>query len=351
MKMLGDVLAGTVVCRVLAARYPTAEIHYLVNKNTHAVVAHQPNIHRLIVFQPDKQSGIRSFWRFVQAIRAQQYDLVYDLYGKTQSQLISLFSGAAERISYHKWYSAWCYTQTVKRTRLRRTIAGPAIENRLRLIYRDEPLPTNVPLPTIYLSAAEQQQADRMLAQAGLSDKTLIMVSAFGSSERKTWPLAYTAQLLDYLVGHYAVELLLNYLPKQADDAEQLYLLCHSDTRRHIHLDLYADELRLFLALLNRCRAVIGNEGGAINMGKALKLASFSVYAPWIDPDGWGIGEDDHQHMSVHLRDFEADMYRQTPMKKLKPKASELYLKLTPERVMPKFQLFCQSHLSSHFRQ
>lgn len=345
MKMMGDVLAGTVVCETIKQQQPTAEIHYLVNRNMQAILDNHPAIDKLLLFDANNKHRSRTWWQLLQTVRSQQYEVIYDLYCKTQSQLISLFSGVPRRISYDKWYSRWCYSDTVYRQNRRTTTAGPAIENRLRLVYQNQPLPQVMPLPKIYLSSREQAAADQQLHLAKLNHQSLVMVSALGSGDKKTWPLSHTAAMLDVLVANYQVALLLNYVPNQRQQAEQLYHACQPETRSAIHMEVYGENLRAFLALLNRCRAIVGNEGGAINMGKALNRPSFSIYAPWVNPDTWGMAEDGMKHSAVHLRDFEPKLFQVKRYKTLKPQAAELYQQLTPKRVLPKFADFCQHNL------
>lgn len=336
MKMMGDVLTSSLLCSALKTKYPLAKLHFLVNANTVPVVLGHPDIDELIIFKPDDGGSMRSFWRFIKTIKQQKYDHVYDAYCKTQSNLISLFSGASVRVSYYKWYSSWCYSQTIRRRQHASTPAGLAIENRLRLIYKDAEISERIYMPKIYISDQERAVADQLLTKAGLGNKNLVMISALGSHDNKTLPLPFMARILDHVVSHNSVELLFNYLPQQQAQAEQLYDLCQPETQQHIHLQVFADSLRGFLALLNRCQGIIGNEGGAINMGKALSLSSFSIYAPWIDPAGWGIFEDGQKHQSVHLQDYNATPYGAIPyedveMKKLKGQAGVLYQQLKPE--------------------
>ena len=45
--------------------------------------------------------------------------------------------------------------------------------------------------------------------------------------------------------------------------------------------------------------------------------------------------EDGKAHVSVHLEDFEPELYSQQKAKQLKNQASELYTKLSAERIIP----------------
>ncbi|MCB0447661.1 MAG: lipopolysaccharide heptosyltransferase family protein, partial [Gelidibacter sp.] len=89
--------------------------------------------------------------------------------------------------------------------------------------------------------------------------------------------------------------------------------------------------LRDFLAVTHYCTALIGNEGGAINMAKALAIPTFTIFSPWIKKEAWNMFDDGKNHVSVHLKDYDNQPYSNVNHpKKLKSKALDLYLKFKP---------------------
>ena len=52
--------------------------------------------------------------------------------------------------------------------------------------------------------------------------------------------------------------------------------------QKQIYFDVFGETLRDFLAITYHCDALIGNEGGAINMAKALNVPTFTIFSPWI---------------------------------------------------------------------
>src|SRR5690606_2624660 len=84
-----------------------------------------------------------------------------------------------------------------------------------------------------------------------------------------------------------------------------------------------------FLALSSYCTAVIGNEGGSINMAKALSIPTFSIFSPWIDKETWGMFENE-KNVSVHLKDFKPDVFKSKEVKKIKKETLTLYQEFKP---------------------
>ncbi len=79
-KMIGDVLAGSIICNTLKATYPDAQIDYLVYDFTKPVIQNNPNIDNIIIFKEDYRKSKIDFLKFLFEIRKKKYDAVVDAY-------------------------------------------------------------------------------------------------------------------------------------------------------------------------------------------------------------------------------------------------------------------------------
>lgn len=312
--MIGDVLTSSLLCKYLKRWNPSIMIHFVANQHTLPVLENNPNIDEIIVFGDHFQKNKSAFYRFIKEQQKSHYDIVIDLYGKIESQLISLFTPAKQKISYHKWYSSWLYTSAIKRNDKNPSQYPLALHHRNQLIM---PLVGDDFIfdqePELYLTAKETEQA-RFLVQHRNPNKKLFMVSVLGSSENKTYPLDQLAKMLDHLCLKHPVEMVFNYMPKQQDRIDSLLDFLDPKTKKQLLLPSAPKSLREFICLLSQCDAVIGNEGGAINMGKALKKPSFAIFSPQIKKEGWH--KDDPNHFAVHLSDYKTDYTFQSIHKK-----------------------------------
>ena len=126
-------------------------------------------------------------------------------------------------------------------------------------------------------------------------------------------------------------QLLFNYIPNQLEEARAIFNLCSDETKSKIFFDVFGSDLRSFLALTSYCKALIGNEGGAVNMTKALDIPTFSIFSPWISKESWNLFEDDKSNVSVHLKDFKPELYKNVKdPKRLKSNSLELYKEFEP---------------------
>jgi len=90
---------------------------------------------------------------------------------------------------------------------------------------------------------------------------------------------------------------------------------------------------------------IIGNDGGAINMAKALGKPSFIIFSPWIDKKGWATFEDGINHVSLHLNEFKPNLFEGKTAKIVKKETVSFYKEFTPELIYPTLSTFLETHL------
>ncbi|MHA7057809.1 glycosyltransferase family 9 protein [Aquimarina sp. M1] len=343
-KMIGDVLTSTIICEALRKEHPDATIHYLVNSSTKPVILENPFFDHIIEFKNDYRNSKKSFYFFLKEIKKSRYDLVIDAYGKLESNLISYFSRAPEKVSFYKWYTKFLYSKVIKRRPEPITNASIAIENRLRLVYPEDQITSNIIQPKIFLTEEEKKSATLFLETNQIAKKKpLIMISVLGSEMRKTLPFNFMANVIDEIVTTTDADILFNYIPNQEKDARAIYEATSESTQKHIHLDVFGKSLRDFIVILYHCDVLIGNEGGAVNMAKALGKPTFTIFSPWIIKKDWNMFEDGVWHDSVHLYDFKPELYGDKTPKEMKDKALELYKSFSSELIIPKLKAYLEN--------
>lgn len=321
--MIGDVLASTVICETLKNEQPDWEIHYMIQPNTLAVVENNPLIDKVIFFEPEKHRGFFKLITFGKSLSAEKYDAIIDAYGKWESILPAYFCGAKIRIGFQKWYTSFLFTNTVVQEK---NVEGSAIRHRLQLAEALLKTKAETIFPKIYLSDYEINQAKTIIKERLNPTSKIIMISVLGSGNNKSLPPEKMAKTLDKITEEN-VQLLFNFMPNQEQEAKVIYDLCLPKTQQKIIFDLYTKSLRTFLAVLSQCDALIGNEGGAVNMAKALNIKTFTIFSPWINKSSWNILTDGENHIAVHLKDYFPEIYGHNNPKEFKSKSLELYEK------------------------
>lgn len=311
-KRIGDVLTSTIISNNIKKEYPNAIVDFMCYENCVDVLKNNPNIDNIIVLKEKTRKNYGALFKFIFKIRSKHYHAVIDVYSKLETNLITLFSGAKYKISYKKGYSRIFYNYNIERlSNGTNSKIGLAIINRIKLLSPLIKKEITDYKPKIFLTNNEVLEAKNLLGKFPLKpNNPTFMIGVLGSEWYKTYPLEKMAELLDYTVQQTQANLLFNYIPKQTEEAKKLYDLCKPETQSHIYFDLYAKSLRSFLGLLSQCQALIGNEGGAVNMAKALNVPTFSLFSPSVDMETWQIFEDD-RNVSIHLKDLKPEIYQQ----------------------------------------
>jgi heptosyltransferase-2 len=288
-----------------------------------------PDVDKLIAIGPEDLQLSGNLTAFAKAIRKSNYDIVIDAYGKIGSAMLAKFSGAEESIGYKKSYLNLFYKYTVPQKSPTSLTKGEALGSRLNLLL---PLfePSGEFVPRIYLSEIEKRTARETLSTHALQlNEPLTMISILGSSHDKSLPATYMAEVMDKIAKEGA-QMLLNFAPHQFEEALAIVSLCKPVTKKKVFQDLYEPDLRKSLAIMGQMDGVIGNEGGAINMAKALGVPTFTLFSPWIRKEVWNINEG-RNHVAVHLIDYHPDKYKGKIPKDVKDQTQELYQLFKPQ--------------------
>ena len=344
-KRIGDVLTSTIICNNLKAKFPDAVIDYMCYPNSVDVLKENPSIDNIIPLSNKVRKSTPSFFKFIYKIRSNKYDVVIDVYSKLETNLITLFSGAKYKVSYRKWYTKAFYNYTYERLDAVESEHGLAIENRLMLL---KPLIsekiTNVK-PKIFLKDSEINNAKNLLKSHQVDpEKPLIMFGILGSETYKTYPLEGMAKIIDFTVAKTKGTIIFNYVPFQKDLALEVYNYCNEETKKHIILDLYSTELREFLALLSQCEMLIGNEGGAVNMAKALDVPTFSIFTPSVRKETWQLFENEAKNASIHLKDLKPEIYQQFTEQQIKDRTFEYYAEYPLDLMLEKLATYFEEY-------
>ena len=339
-KMIGDVLTSTILFERIKKKYPHAELHFLINTHTFPAVENHPHVDQIVFFSPKVEQNYWELLKFLWRIKKQKYDVVIDVYGKLSSNLISIFSGAKTKIAYYKPYTSFIYTHPIKRLKTAENGLSLALENRLKLLTALD-IEFMALSPKIYLSNSEKEHAKSFLQKNGIRlDNPIAMISVLGSSASKTYPKHYMAKLIEELAKVENIQILFNYIPSQKNEVEQVYKNCNTETRDKIFFDVYAKSLRDFIAVSHHCTVVVGNEGGAINMAKALGVPTFAVFSPKINKKNWLGKQELTKHFAIGIEDILDTKARE----QLKPE--ELYEKMKPEHIVHELKAFIEKFLN-----
>ena len=344
-KRIGDVLIASIIANNYKAKYPDSVIHFMAYDFTHGVLMNNPNIDTIISINDKELKKLPVLLKLIIAIRKEKYDVIFDPYSKTQSKLICKFSGAKQTIGHksRKKIGNWGYythpTQPLKKSD---KPCGKAIEDRAHLLEYEGQFESIDYVPKLFLT--DKEKSENWLGK--YSNKKVIVLGVLGSTPQKSMPYQYVAQLVDYITTHFDTYILFNYSPNQKYEAQKIYEMCQN--KSNIILDIYAQSIRDFVKLMNLCDALVANEGGSVHIAKALNKPTFTIFSPYVNKEHWASFEDGTLHKSVHLLEMKPDLYTgftSKERKEIEKNPQEMYLKLTPEMIIPQLEIFLRDNL------
>jgi len=299
-KFMGDVLMTSTLFRSLKEKFPEAELHYLIGKNSFPVIQNHEYIDKIIYFE-------NRFFKTLKSVQKEKYNVILDAYSKVETGLFSLFTQPKKSIGFYKKYTSFLYTNPVRRKeKASSELLTTGIEHRLQLL---EPLGISYKIqkPEIFISQNEKDQAESLLKKLGINfSKKIVMLSTFGSTAEKSYP--YIHSVIEK-IAEQDVQILCNYLPNQKEDFLKIYTKLSKQAQDKVFEDFDTKNLREFIAVISFCNALIGNEGGATNISKALDIPTFSIFAPFINKYSWNWFEDGIKNDSAHITDFLVDSF------------------------------------------
>jgi heptosyltransferase-2 len=153
---IGDVVLATAVAEKLHSYYPESTIHFLVRNGNESLLLDHPFISKVWVW--DKQnSKLNNLLQIATSIRKEQYTHVINLHRFASSGLITLLSGAKNKIGFDKNPLSFCYSLKGKHI-----ISEPYSATPVHEVARNQSLiaewtDSEYALPKLYPSANDYQ--------------------------------------------------------------------------------------------------------------------------------------------------------------------------------------------------
>ncbi len=98
---IGDVVLATPLIEKLRARFPDAEIDFMLRKGNESLLLHHPFLHEVIVWNK-KQDKLRNLLSLLLRIRRSRYDKVINVQRFASTGFLTAFSAARETIGFDK---------------------------------------------------------------------------------------------------------------------------------------------------------------------------------------------------------------------------------------------------------
>ena len=285
---IGDVLFTTPLVRTLKDIFPQAGICYLANRRSAAVLADNPNIERVFIYERDEFQQIRNksffFWvksnlAFLKQLKNEHFDIVFDFSLNSQYGFFSWYAGIKQRIGYDFKNRGRFLTKKIRLSGYR--------DKHIVEYYGDLMMSLNIELKhkdlELYINKDDVEQANRLLEQKGIKDGELLVGVIPGAGRSwgkqasfKHWLPERFAELSDKIVEKYKAKIIMmgDVFEKELSQS----VLSHMHQKA---IDLTGStSIGVLAALLKRMKLVITNDGGPLHMAVAVGTKTVSIFGP-----------------------------------------------------------------------
>jgi heptosyltransferase-2 len=273
---MGDILVASPLLPNLRRAFPESYIAFLVDKKFNEVLRGNPYIDEFIEFDREHIARSRGLKRimmeiaFLRRIRAERFDTVFDLLGSLRTAILSVASGAKERVGYTYRVRKLFYNRRVL-ARNPQYVVDYNLDSlrRLGITICDK---------DIYLPSSESDAsfADEWLSSKGIDNKRPV-VGLFpgGGWESKRWPLEHFSRLGDMLASDLKARVLVMGGPQERDSVRRIASSMSQEQNEVLDISLSR-----FAALVSRLDLFVSNDSGPRYLAVAAGVPSIGLFGP-----------------------------------------------------------------------
>ena len=276
LRAIGDVVLSTAVIPNLKKIYQSAAIHFAVEPAGKEVITGNESIDRVVVLPAKKTKQSFSLKRmiesirFVQNLRKEKYDLVFDLFGNPRSAFLTWMTGAKYRVGFDFRGRKYAYNIRVQP----RGDRVHEVDFNLDAL-RELNIPIVHRFPQFPVPVEAEEKINRWIATQQIRESFLIGIHPWGSWEAKRWGLTHFAELADRLSEAYRATVIVLWGPGEQHHAKKVCSLAR--TSPALAPETTLKELG---ALLSRCDLVIANDSGPMHISAAVGTKTIGIFGP-----------------------------------------------------------------------
>jgi predicted lipopolysaccharide heptosyltransferase III len=269
LRSIGDTVLATPSAFALKRFLPHAQIDILVEDWIAPLLTDHPHIDNVMVLE---RGGMVARTRAARELRAERYDVVYNLHGGTTATLLTRATGARHRVGFKSYQYANLHTELVPSALL---LWGQqkthSVEQQLALLGWTGVPVTDRPRTSLGVSPVAAESVDRRLAAVGLADRKVALIHPAAAFETKRWGTENFARVAEYLAERGIAPVAI----AARHEAEVINDLLSEASVKILSLDLSLPEVT---ALASRSQLFVGNDSGIAHIAAAVGTPSVVIF-------------------------------------------------------------------------
>lgn len=270
LRSIGDTVLATPSLHALRRFLPGARVDVLLEDWVAPLLEGSREVDRVLTVERGSKSARL---RAARLIRAEKYDVVYNLHGGSTAALLTRATGARHRVGYAAYRYASLHNHTAPpSSALWGREKTHSAEQQLALLGWTGVPVTDRPASRLAVTAEAYARVSQRLRQAGLEGRGFALVHPAAAFDTKTWAAENFARVVEHLSERGLASVAVAG-PGEGKVIEEL----RSHTRAALvsFTDLSLPELT---ALASLSRLFIGNDSGVAHMAAALGVPQVVVF-------------------------------------------------------------------------
>lgn len=282
--LLGDVIASTPLCRMIATKFPGAEITMLIQGKYKALLQTTPYINNLETLD---KINLRSFYRTIVKLRWRPFDLVISVSPGVRNSLLSLLVGRSFITGYLVNYSLktyyfqdyyvesvgikgkWLYDKNDH-------ITVRALKTLLPLRLKDHIVKNR---PELFIFPNDEEHHLGILQSFGFIKihHINIVIHPGAAWPSRRWPSRNFISLLDNLFRRYGIKLNISLIGITSERDLLEDIKCSTSFKINL---LIENNLLRTMVLIKNCDLFVGNDSGPKFIANAFKRPLVELLGP-----------------------------------------------------------------------
>jgi len=268
LSAIGDVTHVIPVVRVIQQQWPDTEITWVCGKFEYKLLNIIEGV-RFIVF--DKNSGFKAYRELWKKLKGEHFDLLLQMQVAARANFASFGIKADLKLGWDKARSRDLHqlfvSHSVEEKHQQHQVQG------FLSFAREIGLDANTPNWSIPITQKAKEFSDKFIEK----DKKILIISACSSHKLRNWSASRYAQLADYAIEHYGMQVILSGGPA---DIEVNMAREITSEMQYSALNLVGrDTLEQLVGLLSMATVVVSPDSGPAHLANALGVPVIGLYA------------------------------------------------------------------------
>jgi predicted lipopolysaccharide heptosyltransferase III len=269
LRSIGDTVLATPSLFALKRFLPHVQVDILVEDWVAPLLTNHPQVDNVIELE---RGGFVARTRLARELRAERYDVVYNLHGGTTATFLTRATGARHRVGYKTYQYAKLHTALAPSALL---LWGQqkthSVEQQLGLLGWTGVPVTDRPRTQLGISPDAVSAVNQRLAEAGLAEQKIALIHPAAAFETKRWAVENFARVAEFVAdrGFAPVAIAARHESQIVEDLQGEAAV------QIVSFDLSLPEVT---ALAARSQLFVGNDSGIAHIAAAVGTPSVVVF-------------------------------------------------------------------------